>query len=124
MTDKAEKLIEICTKLLETAGVLEIVDLQLDTVNSSERVGHPSEGYAFTGYGQVTLKVMFAPPDVKEFKSEAKRIEAANTIEVKATEANHQEPTEAQAEPQFKFVKLPSGEGRPFGPWVKDFKEA
>tara|TARA_Y100000310_G_scaffold298928_1_gene333332 strand:- start:905 stop:1552 length:648 start_codon:yes stop_codon:yes gene_type:complete len=62
MTDKTGKLLEICTKLIETAAVLEIVDLQLDTLKSSERVGHPREGYGFAGYGEVRLKVMFKPP--------------------------------------------------------------
>ena len=87
MTDKAGKLVEICTKLVETAAVLEITGLDFDTVKSSERVGHWRDGYAFTGYGTVTLKVTFAPPRVKELKREAKRIEAASTIEGQATEA-------------------------------------
>lgn len=109
MTDKAGKLLEICTKLIETAAVLEITDLELDTVKNSARVGHPSEGYAFTGYGEVRLKVMFAPKTivtmppppqwVKDIDDrimgviegkkadETKRIEAANTIKGQDTEA-------------------------------------
>ena len=99
MKDKAGKLLEICTKLIETAAVLEITDLQLDTVKNSARVGHWRDGYAFTGYGTVTLKVTFGPPPLimpghnKDAKvlgvwnSETNRIEAANTTKGQATEA-------------------------------------
>ena len=98
MKDKVAALLDICTKLVEPAAVLEIVELELDTNHSSERVGHWREGYQFTGYGELTLKVKFAPPNpppipsISSVLNEANpfkggnidvvgRIEAANLIE-------------------------------------------
>ena len=83
MTDKAGKLLEICTRLIETAAVLEITDLQLDTVKNSARVGDWRDGYAFTGYGTVTLKVTFAPPEaMRELEKERERAQWARVKEV------------------------------------------
>ncbi|MCK5016443.1 MAG: hypothetical protein KAS32_05150 [Candidatus Peribacteraceae bacterium] len=78
MTDKVAVLLEICTKLVETAAILKIVDLQYDATHSSERVGHPQLGYEFTGYGTVTLKVTFEPPETPKIQTVSEALYEAN----------------------------------------------
>ena len=83
MTDKASHLLEICTQLIETAAVLEIGSLEFDSVSNSARVGAPQDGYEFTGYGTVTLKVTFLPPKaMRDLEKERERKQWATVREV------------------------------------------